>query len=185
MKKINFLMALALLATVTLHAQKDNDRTQVIKVNPLGAIFGSANLAYEKALGEGATSILLAPSFGFFKSGTFKYTTYGLGAEYRFYFKKEAPEGTYFAPGVGYTFGQAKYEDAFGSGADEKTNVGGFAAKGVFGKQWIWGGGFTLDLNGGIQYINLKFADSQGIFANSAAFSGILPALGVSIGYAF
>lgn len=157
--------------------------SNIAKVNPLGAFFGSAQLAYEKAFNE-KNSILVAPSFGFFKSGGFKYTTLGIGGEYRFYFKQDAPQGFYAGPGAGVTFGTVKIEDFTGQGDESKTNITGFSVKGIAGYQWILNGGFVLDLNAGIQYLNLKFKDDDGAFA-VGAFSGILPALGFSVGYNF
>jgi hypothetical protein len=185
MKKIFSLIALAAVVSFSAQAQKDDaPKKSVIKINPLGALFGSANLAYERALTD-KSSIVIAPSFGFFKNGGYKYTTYGLGAEYRFYLSssKSAPAGFYAGPGIGYTFGQAKFDDMFGGGTTEKTSVSGLSAKAILGHQWIWSSGFTLDLNAGIQYFNLKFKDSN--FGTGDPFSGILPALGFGLGYNF
>ncbi len=182
MKKLLFVSAMILTSTISVFAQTEDVKPNVVKLNPLGALFGAANISYERALNE-KSSILIAPSFGFFKTGGFKYTTYGLGAEYRFYFSKSrtAPSGIYAGPGAGVTFGTAKYDD--GSGDNDKTNITGFNAKAILGHQWIWSSGFTLDLNGGIQYLNLKFKDED--FSGNEAFSGILPALSVAIGYNF
>lgn len=183
MKKVLSFVALAMVLGFSANAQDaEASKQNVIKINPLGALFGSANLAYERAISD-KSSFVIAPSFGFFKNGGYKYTTYGLGLEYRFYLSgsKTAPAGFYVGPGVGYTFGQAKYEDFMGTG-DDKTSVSGLSAKGVLGHQWIWSSGFTLDLNAGIQYFNLKFKD-EGF--TGEPFSGILPALGFGLGYNF
>lgn len=184
MKKVLSLIVLATVLGFSANAQDaQTSKQNVIKINPLGALFGSANLAYERAISD-KSSFVVAPSFGFFKNGGYKYTTYGLGLEYRFYLSgsKTAPEGFYAGPGLGYTFGQAKYEDMFG-GPDEKTSVSGLSAKAILGHQWIWESGFTLDLNAGIQYFNLKFKDDN--FGVGEPFSGILPALGFGLGYNF
>ena len=177
------LLIVAILVTSSAVFSQSEVKPNVIKVNPLGALFGSANVAYEKALNE-KSSFVIAPSFGTFKSGGFKYTTYGLGAEYRFYFTGTAPKGTYVAPGIGVNFGTAKFTNSDG-GTDSKTNITGISGKAVIGHQWIWSSGFVLDLNGGIQYTSLKFKDKTGDFAGAVAFSGILPALGLSLGYNF
>ncbi len=187
MKKILFVSAMILTSTTLCFAQSEDVKPNVVKLNPLGAFFGAANLSYERALSE-KSSVVISPSFGFFKTGGFKYTTYGIGGEYRFYFSKSktAPSGMYAGPGAGVTFGTAKISDEFNNGEEaEKTNVTGFNARAIIGHQWIWGSGFTLDLNGGIQYLNLKFKDETGSFAGSEAFSGILPSLSVAIGYNF
>jgi hypothetical protein len=181
MKKLIFSAAILLFSTA-IFAQSDV-QPNVVKINPLGAFFGSANLGFEHALNE-KSSVVILPSFGFLKSGGFKYTTFGIGAEYRFYFTGTAPEGTYVAPGASAQFGTAKVEDGEGGDAS-KTNISGFAAKAVIGHQWIWNSGFVLDLNGGIQYLNFNFKDKTGDFAGQNALSGILPTLNVSIGYNF
>lgn len=181
MKKVIFSAALFLFSTA-IFAQSDV-QPNVIKINPLGAFFGSANLGFEHALNE-QSSVVILPSFGMLKSAGFKYTTYGIGAEYRFYFTGSAPRGTYVAPGANAVFGTAKIENSDGSD-NSKTNITGFLAKAVIGHQWIWNSGFVLDLNGGVQYLDLKFKDKTGDFANVNAFSGILPTLNVSIGYNF
>jgi len=158
---------------------QDGKKSNVIKLNPLGALFGSANFSFEHALNDNS-SISVNPSLGFLKSSSFKYSTYGLGAQYRYYFKGEAPKGVYTAAGVGYSFGSAKYT------LDNSTSsVSGFNGEALFGKQWIWGSGFVLDLNGGVQYVNLKFKATSGAFALYEPLSGILPSLNLSLGYNF
>lgn len=174
------------LISLTVFSQSDSgSKPNIVKFNPLGLLFGSGNLAYERAL-NAKSSVVVAPSFGFLKSGDFKYSTYGLGLEYRFYLSKtkSAPEGIYAAPGVGYVLGTAKSTDPF-SGVEEKTNVSTFTGKAVFGYQWVWDSGLVLDLNGGFQYLNFKFKDNTGVFSSDDALSGLLPALAVSIGYNF
>src|SRR5688500_11819499 len=106
MKKMFFVIALA----ATSFAVKAQDApTNVVKLNPLGLIFGSANVAYEKALNE-KSSFLIAPQFGGFKLGGVKYSSFGLGAEYRLYLSnsKSAPEGFYAGPGLAFTSGKVK-----------------------------------------------------------------------------
>jgi hypothetical protein len=181
MKKIIFSAAIVLFSTAVF-AQSDV-KPNVIKVNPLGFLIGSANLGYEHALSE-KSSIVLLPSFGMLKSGGFKYSDYGLGAEYRIYFTGSAPRGTYVAPGASALFGTAKVDYSDGSSAS-KTDISGFSGKAVIGHQWVWNSGFVLDLNGGIQYVSFNFKDKTGDFAGQSALSGILPALSASIGYNF
>lgn len=169
--------AIAILLTASA-AFAQSEKPNVVKINPLGALAGLGSLAYERAITD-KSSLVLAPTFGFFKSGGSKLSVYGLGAEYRFYFTGLAPEGTYFAPGVGGVIGTAKDED------NEKATVRGLTAKLVIGHQWIWNGGFTLDLNGGIQYINLNAKDNNSSYNDNGDLSGILPALSVGIGFNF
>lgn len=176
------LIAACLLVSIsTAFAQKESSTQNVIKVNPLGIFLGNASLSYERALTE-KSSIVVSPSFGFLKFGGFKYSSFGIGAEYRFYLSKTktAPAGLYVAPGLGYTGGSVKDEDGNG----DKTNFSSFTAKGIIGHQWVWDSGFVLDLNGGIQYWGFNYSNSNGVFSTAKA-SGILPVLGLGIGYAF
>jgi len=182
MKKVIFSAAIFLFSTAAF-AQSEV-LPNVVKINPLGALLGAASLGYERALSE-KSSVVILPSFGFLKSGNFKYTTIGIGAEYRIYFTGTAPRGTYVAPGASAQFGTAKFEDDGSGSGDSKTNISGFTVKAIIGHQWIWRSKFVLDLNGGLQYINLNFKDKSGDFAGANALSGILPALSVSLGYNF
>ncbi len=179
MKKI--LAACACFVLVATVKAQDGPKN-VVKINPLGIFFGSASVAYERALSE-KSSVVIAPSFGYIKSGGSKYTTFGLAAEYRFYLSqsKSAPTGWYVGPGASFASGTAKMTDSF-NGTNEKVSVSGFSVKGIVGHQWIFNGGFALDLNAGIQYFSLKVKDnSEGI----GSFNGILPALGIAVGYGF
>lgn len=162
-------------ATVTAQSEQPN----VVRINPLGALVGLGSLSYERAISNKA-SFVISPTFGFFKSDGDKLSLYGAAAEYRYYFTGLAPEGTYFAPGIGGIFGTIKND------LGERADVRGLSAKLVVGHQWIWKGGFTLDLNGGVSYLNLKAKEgSSSSFDDSDALSGILPALSVGLGYNF
>jgi len=166
-----------LMCSATAFAQ--SEKPNVARINPLGALVGLGSLSYERAFSD-KSSFVISPTFGFFKSGGDKLSLFGAAAEYRYYFTGLAPEGTYLAPGVGGIFGKIKND------FDESADVRGLSAKLVVGHQWIWKGGFTLDLNGGISYINLKAKEgSSSSFDNSDALSGILPALSVGLGYNF
>ena len=149
------------------------------RINPLGALVGLGSLSYERAFSN-LSSFVISPTFGFFKSDGDKLSVFGAAAEYRYYFTGLAPEGTYVAPGIGGVVGTIKND------AGERADLRGISAKLVIGHQWIWNGGFTVDLNGGISYINLKAKEgSSSSFNDSDALSGILPALSVGIGYNF
>jgi Protein of unknown function (DUF3575) len=184
MKKVLFVSALFILAVSAKSiAQKgaENDRKNVVKVNPLGLIFGAASISYERAISE-KNSIVIAPTFGAFKLGGFKYSSFGLSGEYRFYLSKgkTAPEGLYAAPGLGFNTGKVKQD-----GVSTQAKFTSFGGKAVIGNQWIFGSGFTLDLNGGISYSSYSYKDNTGSGFNGLKASGILPALGFSLGYAF
>lgn len=181
MKKVIF-VAVIFLISGSAFAQT-GVKPNVIKVNPLGALFGSGTIAYERAFGH-KSSIVIGPSFGIFTYDHFRYTTYGLSAEYRYYFTGIAPRGTYAAVGGNADFGTTKFIDYEGS-FNTKTNVSGFRGKIIAGHQWIWKSGFSLELNAGGQYILYNFRDKEGFFGTGQALSTWLPSLGLAIGYDF
>jgi len=184
MRKISFVLAFLAVGFFA-NAQDEGTSPNVVKINPLGLIFGSANLAYERALNE-KSSFVIAPQFGGFKLGGFKYSSFGAGAQYRFYFSdsKTAPEGFYAGPGIGFTSGKVKIEDFMGSGDEDETKFTSFGGNVMIGNQWIFNSGFVIDLGGGISYQKFSYKDEGGSFSTLKA-SGILPALSFSIGYNF
>ena len=176
-KKFSAVAVAILMFSVSAFAQ--SEQPNVVRINPLGALVGLGSLSYERAISD-KSSFVISPTFGFFKSGDERLSLFGAAVEYRLYFTGLAPEGTYFAPGVGGIFGSIKND------FDERADVQGLTAKLVVGHQWIWNGGFSLDLNGGVSYLNLKAKEgSSSSFDDSDALSGILPAFSVGIGYNF
>ena len=182
MRKVLF-VSLLFLGAIAANAQEGNGQN-VIKVNPLGLLFGSANVGYERALNE-KSSFMIAPQFGGFKFGGVKYSSFGAGAQYRFYFSKTktAPEGFYAAPALSFVSGKVKW-DSFDS--KEETKFSSFGGGAMVGNQWIFNSGFVIDLGGGIMYQKFSYKDGEGDteFSTLKA-SGVLPALSFSIGYNF
>lgn len=184
MKKILLSCLIALAISTSINAQSDelSENQNIIKVNPLGLLFGSATIGYERALGE-KSSILILPSYGKLKLEGFKYSQVGIGAEYRFYLSssKSAPNGIYAAPGISYYSGKVTINDGNG---DHESKFASFGAKAVFGNQWIFNSGFVIDLNGGISYQNFKYKNTTGVFSDLKV-NGVFPTLNFSIGYNF
>ncbi|WP_299124742.1 DUF3575 domain-containing protein [uncultured Winogradskyella sp.] len=177
MKKL-FLAAFAVFAFANVNAQEN-----VVKVNPLGLIFGSAQFSYERVLNEGSSvelSLAYTNLNANFSSGEeAKVNGFGAEGKYKLYFSSsnDAPRGWYGAPVVSYS------SISGGSGSEEgKVNI--FGAGVIGGYQWVFGGnatGFALDLNLGVQYINVSTSGD----IDSLTVDGILPRLGLSIGYAW
>ena len=101
----------------------------------------------------------------------------GLGGQgkYKIYFQKEAPDGWYVAPAVGYK--STKYENL---GEDFGINVFNVAL--LFGHQWVFGdnGGFSIDINTGIKYNSVTI---EGVALWSGDGTGL--AGNISFGWAF
>jgi hypothetical protein len=180
MKKVILAFAVMVTATSTF-AQKEDVKPNIVKLNPLGFAFGSGSIAYERALSE-KNSFVIAPTFGGFNFGGFKYTSFGAGGEYRFYLSntKTAPAGFYAAPGVGFSTGKIKE-----TGTSDKASFTSFNVKGVVGNQWVLNSGFVVDLNGGLQYSSFSYSDNNNSVFSGLKGSGVFPALAVAIGYNF
>ena len=180
MRKTLLVLMLSSIAFVS-KAQDSENGPNVIKLNPLGLIFGQFNVGYERALGE-SSSFLIAPQFGGFKFGGVKYSSAGATAQYRYYFSGYAPEGFYAAPNISYTSGSVKFDD--GSGGENKTNFSSLAFGAMAGKQWIFDSHFVIDLGLGANYTKFTYDNKDGSFATLKG-SGILPAISFSLGYNF
>ncbi|MBS1510983.1 MAG: DUF3575 domain-containing protein [Bacteroidetes bacterium] len=178
MKKLIFTLCVCAFTTAAM-AQDGETGKNVVKLNPLGLLFGSANASYERALNE-KSSVQVDAAFGALSVGGVKYTNLGGAVEYKYYLSKsaEAPKGFYVAPGAGFYSLKVKTIDG------ESITGSGFVGKGLVGKQWIWNSGFVVDLFGGINYYaGGKIKDNTG--AEYTKFSGVLPAVGVSLGFNF
>jgi len=182
MKKLLVVLAVVLFGMSNMKAQEANG---VVKVNPIGFIFGVFNATYEKPLNE-SSSISLGASF--FNWKNLNISGLGLSAEYRFYFSNnsEAPHGMFAAPVL--DFGSLSYDVP--ETADLNMETGEWTTKKAHkesvisigggvkaGHQWVWDSGVALDLYFGYGYRAAKFEDYDA--------SGGYPMLGLAIGYAF
>ncbi len=171
-------LALALLMFATVNAQKN-----VVKVNPLGLIFGSLNASYERALSDKSaiefsldyTTVNVTVDSG----ENAKATGLGLGAGYKIYFSKNnvAPRGWYAEPNLNYASVSA-------SSGNEEGKVNAFSVGALGGYQWVFGGsdsGFALDLGLGFQYFSASTTGN----VNDTGLSGFIPAAKLAIGYGF
>ncbi|MEI6184425.1 MAG: DUF3575 domain-containing protein [Bacteroidota bacterium] len=173
MKKIVLALCI-LVAALNVNAQNGKN---VVKVNPLGLLFGIVDLTYERGLNENS-SFEIVPQYGGFTVGDFKYSTIGLGANYKYYSSGEAVKGFYLSPGLFYSSG--KVTDSYNSSISA-TN---FGIKAVFGKQWIWESGFALDLNGGFGYQSFSYSGDNSTISGLKG-NGIFPSLRLGLGYNF
>ncbi len=170
MKKI-ILSALAVLAFGFTNAQEN-----IIKANPLSLIGGTDLVSFEHKIGAN-TSLLVGVGVGGFKIGDSKYSNFGGELQYRYYFS-EALKGFYAGGQAGYSVGKVKITSA------TDTNFGALKIGAKGGYQWVWGSGFSLDLNLGIAYNNFSYKNSS-LSTSALKASGILPNFGFGLGYAF
>ena len=149
----------------------------VIKINPLGAIIGVITPSYERVINE-KSSFSIGMNFFFRTADDLKTTGIGITPEYRFYVSKtkDAPRWVYLAPFVRYQNISSK-----DTNTDVKTSASIFSLGGIFGHQWIWDSGFSLDLFVGPSFF-FSDADDDDFNIN---VSGTGARFGVAVGYGF
>ena len=123
-----------------------------------------------------------------------------LGLAYRKYISKgrEGLQGLYFSPTVKYGVlkDNYSYTDVIYTGPTtpptiiERTNnfkVNSLNVGFLFGKQWVYKSGFSLDISGGIGYYSNKYdgVNNFYLYRNNESEYGISPNLNISVGYAF
>lgn len=176
MKKL-FLAAFAVFTFTSINAQEN-----VLKAN-LGLFFGSNQFSYERVLNEKSAlefSLTYTSLDAIFSDrGEAKVTGIGGEVKYKFYISSpnDAPRGWYAAPIV-------SYSSLSGDSNGSEGKVSLFSTGAVCGYQWVFGGdasGFVLDLNLGLQYINSATSGD----VSELTIDGIVPRLGVAVGYAW
>ena len=124
-----------------------------------------------------------------------------LSLAYRKYISKgrEGLQGLYFSPTVKYGFLDDKYRytDYIYTSPTapptiiEKTSTYKMNSLNVgllFGKQWVYKSGFSLDISGGIGFYNNKYKGDNSnnyYYRTNQSEYGISPNLNISVGYAF
>ena len=182
MKKI-ILSAIAIFTIGFANAQENS-----IKVNPLSFFGGNDLVSFEHKLGDSG-SLALGLGFSSLSVDNSTYSNIGAELQYRFYFE-EALKGWYAGPNVGFTSGKVKtdysgygFSSSSSSYEDKYTRLQ-IGARG--GYQWIFGSGFTLDLNLGFAYNNIKYSnESSTANGSDLKVSGIFPNFGLGLGYSF
>jgi Protein of unknown function (DUF3575) len=169
-----------------------NAQENVVKVNPLSLLGGSDLVAYELKVSE-KSSVMLGAGAGGFSFGGAKYSSIGAEVQYRYYFT-EALKGWYAGGQVGFESGKVTTDfsgfsingSSISSSTNSETKYTNFKAGGKAGYQWIFGSGFTLDLNLGLAYKTYNYKSDAGSsdFSGFKA-SGVLPTFAFALGYAF
>ena len=142
-----------------------NAQEQAIKANPVGLVFGIANVGYEFSINDNETLTIAGLYYNISDVSGF-----GAGLEYRRYFSTDdALRGWHAGPSAGYY----SLEDNF-------DNSGGLLIVGAeAGHQWIFGEHFVLDVFAGLSFVTAR-SDNRAITVNNTSIG-----LGVSIGYAW
>lgn len=160
-----------------------NAQNNVLKINPLGLLFNTLPIQYER-VNSSRTSIgvdvsLLRNEITY--EATKKSDIIGIGFEAKYKIgldsKISMPRGWYAAPLAGFGFAETTINNIT-SGA----NIINFGL--VAGHQWIFSeksNGVALDINFGGHYINANTYGS----ATGISMNGLQPRIGLGIGYAF
>ncbi len=187
MKKI-FLILLISLSLHKTYAQ--SDRSNIVKI-------GFNGFAWEHVLNSNSSIEFLVP-IGYASasssasingvvqaSETSSLFASGLGLGYRFYFPglKNAPRGIYISPSAELLFGTLK--NSFSDGTSDQSSFHAVVAKGVFGYQWVWGSGLSLDLNGGIGYYSYGYQSGTNLTNSNIGANGVTLTGNLALGYAF
>lgn len=168
----NLIIVFALFCVLAVNAQEFK---HVIKVSPFGLLFGQISGTYEKVLTENSSFLVNLNYLNRDFLGV-KTKSFGAGIGYRHYLQhdKLAPIGFYLSP-------EASYSNF--SIDQDVINASSFGVGVVGGYQWVWSSGFSLDLNIGAQY---AFSNNTNVNnVNLGSFNGIVPKLGVNIGWGF
>jgi Protein of unknown function (DUF3575) len=198
--KIPALILLAFLGVNTSFAQKNsfspantkNNLKIGLNTSFVGDRFGFA-VAWEfKVANKQSVQVELLPIF--LKTNYDKTNGIGVALSYRKYLSKnrEGLQGIYFSPMVKVStlsetnsYRNSSYNTVY------KTNH--FNAALLFGRQWVYKSGFSLDINGGIGFY--RFNDNNGYYytqpfpntnpVNPNINYGLSPNLNIKVGYAF
>lgn len=110
---------------------------------------------------------------------------FGVALSYRKYVSKnkEGLQGIYFSPAL--KISSLKETGYYTYSVPLKTNY--FNASILFGKQWVYKSGFSLDINGGLGFYrgNENYKNYRNSYLASDIIYGISPNLNIKIGYAF
>lgn len=174
MKKLLFTFFISLMVSGASFAQ-EKAPANVVKVNPLGLLFGNLNFTYERAISAHSS---LNATVGYTSlSATVdgentRLTGFGVGGGYRYYFSadKVAPDGWYVGPNAAYS-----------SATIEGAGVSTFGVGALAGHQWVFDSHFDLDLFFGAQHLSVNTTGD----ISELNVSGILPQLGLALGFAF
>jgi hypothetical protein len=192
--KLSVLTLLAFFAVNVAVAQKNsfspantkNNLKLGLNTSFVGDRFGFA-VAWEfKVANKQSVQIELLPIF--IKRYNEKTNGFGAALSYRKYISqnKDGIQGIYFSPAVKFS----SLTESYGTSTNYKISHSNVAI--LFGKQWVYKSGFSLDINGGIGYY--RFNENRDYYntypigiprATDYINYGITPNLNIKVGYAF
>lgn len=174
-----FIVALALLVSTVARAEAPPFPMNV-RINPLSILLGIINTDYDIRVSE---HITFGPSIGFAtrSSSTVTTTGFDVGVRANFYLTGKAISDSWYAsPAAGVIFLTSK---SGGSSASTTALNAGV----TFGYHWVWDSGFNLTLGLGVAYyaVDKNQRATDGSVIVLPAYSGTLPRLDFTLGFAF
>jgi len=195
-RKITFLIFSLFIVSIRIYAQ--DERRNVIKLNPLSLVADNISTFYERGFTPRSSFQI---GINYMNAGIVKLpiSGYGLTGEYRYHFKKKdvkTPKGFYAGPWVRYQdYSLTLKLDIPGPNGQKVPTSTSFSAGltafgGLIGYEFIHRKGFTLDLFAGPYYnwINLSISESVSIISIpliGVPVSGLGLRSGLALGYAF
>lgn len=178
MRKISLVLAFVA-ATVAANAQEG--RMNAIKLNPLSLAVLTANISYERAIGE-KTSVQLGAFYSGFSLSGLKYSGWGVTPEFRYYLSGEALNGFYAAP-----FGRYQSFNLSEKETGLKTTMSTIGGGAIIGFQRMGDSGFTFDIFAGPSYNKAKFKEEsdEEEFNVSGGVAGFGVRFGLTVGFGF
>lgn len=187
--------------------KRGGDAENCVKLKTIPLLFRMFSVQYERALNE-KMSIACDVNLLFFSAsqtsgslsdGKVTYSGFGLSPEFRFYPGEEALKGFFVGPYLSYLGMGIKVEGTNGNngkkGTAELSGISAFGGGVLLGWKWIFADVFALETHLGVNYLNLtipstiniKYDDgtSETEVGPTFSASGVLPTVGLSLGYSF
>lgn len=167
-------IGLLLLSAAPIWAAEPTEQKMSITANPVGLIFGIANVQFAYKLNDNM-ALSIRGSYWGRTIGDWKWSSFGFGGAFQYFPMKSSLRGLYVGPDASVVFMSAEYDD-------DKDNTTFFGVGAEVGYRFVWKSGFTLDLSTGIQYLigKLEIGDEEFPYGGFG-WAGI----GLGLGYSF
>lgn len=181
MKKLLFFTIFIILFSGISNAQTNN-----IKFNITNLAVATYTLSFEHVVGA-KTSLQLGVLYTGYKISGTSWSGLGIMPELRLYFSgKDAPHGIYFAPCLRYQNFTFKSTDVLG--VEAKASASSFGGGAVIGAQGLFFNDvLVIDAYLGLVYLagSVKVTEGSASDLSTGSATGILPRIGLNIGFAF
>ncbi len=164
-----------------------------IRVSPLGIASGAFGVHVDFGVSDritvGPTVSHYTGSVGINDSKT-ELSAWEFGARSNFYLSGDRFNDSWVL-GTSLSYMPATLRETIGGTEIAKASLSGVTAGALIGYQWVWNGGFNMNVGGGIAYYGIGDSasttnvDGTTVAMSTPAFHGVLPNLELTVGYAF